>query len=92
MTAFSTLDWLLMPNNDQTILGCLTRKPRQTLSALAHATRLPPADIEEGLARLLKASSVVMDSEEGRAVFSVRLSNSQTTIRHSPLSALDIFP
>ncbi len=92
MTGFSTLDWLLMPHNDQTILGYLTRKPRQTLAALAHATRLSPAEIEEGLARLLKASSVVMDSEDGGSVFSVRLSNSQTTLRHSPLSVLDVFP
>lgn len=91
MSAFSALDMLFMSSNDQTILSCLTRKPRLTLRALADATKLPLDVLTQDVARLVKETRVVEEEHQGESTYSVSFSNTKTRIRNSPLNSLDLF-
>lgn len=90
--ALSALDLLFQNDDDQSIIRCLTRKPKQTMMEIAQFVKLPHEKVENIVVRLVRDSTVVQQQHNGQSVYSVCFAFEQSgKARNSPSDLLSLF-
>lgn len=89
--AISALDLLSMSDNEQTILRCLSKRPRLTVVEVATITKLPADEVEKTLEQMVKASQLVEQLTNGKRTFAVRFKHEASRqVRNLPANLLAI--
>lgn len=91
MSMLSPLDMLFMSSDEQKVLRCLNRQPRQSLTAIADVTGIPHYRLEELLELMVNDSHLVEQYKDGQRTFSVRFARAQERVRNMPLEMLALF-
>lgn len=87
----TALDWLSVPDTEQSVLRCLTKQPRISVSEIATITQIPAVELEPTLSRMVNDARLIEQLVDGQRAFSVRYSLQRTQVRNMPDSIFQVF-
>lgn len=90
MTTLSPLDLLLLPDDEQSIFRCLSRRPRLTVTEISTKTHLPLDRLEDVLSTMVGKNYLVEQLSRGERTFSVRFSGERKRVRNLAESILGV--
>jgi hypothetical protein len=64
MTFLSPLDLLTVPDNEQDVIRCLSRRPNLTIQEIEKFTKIPLEELERLLNRMVHTARLIRDEED----------------------------